>query len=459
MRKREQQGVTWRSGRPLLALVVVIILLVAACGGSEAKEAVPVAAAQAPATPGAVQVSPAAPSNLSTGTASSVSRPEGRSAAPAASGAAPTIQSLDVDAIVAAQEKVMTRIYDAVLPSVVRIQVTQKVGQPDSGLAPQDPGSPFAPDDFPQLPRIPDEFFRRGEGSGFVWDEQRHVVTNNHVIEEADSITVVFADGTEVAAKVLGADPDSDLAVLELQEFDETTKPLLLGDSGSLKVGQMAIAIGNPFGQDFTMTAGIISALGRMIRSGNSPFSIPEVIQTDAPMNPGNSGGPLLDRLARVVGVATQIISRSGSSAGIGFAIPIDTAKQVIPALISDGRYEYPWLGISGALLSRQIVQEMGLPKGTSGALVFEVVKESPADRAGLRGSDRTVVIDGQTLAVGGDTIIAINGSAVSRIDDLIIYLTNRTRPGDTVTLELIRGQGQREKVEVTLGKRPTSGQ
>lgn len=358
----------------------------------------------------------------------------------------------------AAQEKVMNRIYNTVLPSVVHIQVTQKVKQPDSGLLPQDPRSPFGPEGFPQPPRIPEEFFRRGEGSGFVWDEQGHVVTNNHVVQAADSVTVVFADGTEAAAKVLGTDPDSDLAVLELLGFDEATKPVLLGDSASLRVGQMAIAIGNPFGQEFTMTTGIVSALGRIIRSGNSPFSIPEVIQTDAPVNPGNSGGPLLDRKGRVVGVTTQIISRSGSSAGIGFAVPIDTAKQVIPALIRDGRYEYAWLGISGTGLGREIIQEMGLPRGTSGALVIEVAKDSPADRAGLRGSDRTVVIDGRTLALGGDTIVAINDSPVKGIDDLIIYLTNHTRPGDTVALELLRGQGQREEVGVTLGKRPNSG-
>jgi 2-alkenal reductase len=418
MRTREQQGVARLPGRTIPALAVVLILLVAACGGSEANEPAPAAAL----------------------------------------GAALTVESLDADAIVAAQEKVMSRIYDAVLPSVVQIRVTQKAKQPDSGLVPQEPRSPFGPEGFPNLPRIPEEFFRRGEGSGFIWDDQKHVVTNNHVIEEADSVTVVFADGTEVEAKVLGADPDSDLAVLELLGFDESTKPVLLGDSASLRVGQMAIAIGNPFGQEFTMTTGIVSALGRIIRSGNSPFSIPEVIQTDAPMNPGNSGGPLLDRQGRVVGVATQIISRSGSSAGIGFAVPIDTAKQVIPALISDGRYDYAWLGISGTGLSREIVQEMGLPRGTGGALVIEVAKDSPAERAGLRGSDRTVVVDGRTLALGGDTIVAINDSVVAGIDDLIIYLGNHTRPGDTVTLELVRGKGQREEVEVTLGKRPSSG-
>ena len=459
MRIWEQQSVARLPGRPLLALGVFLILLVSACGGSEAKEAAPVAASQAPAAPGAVQAPHAAPSNVAASTARLVSRPEDNPAAAAAPGAASTLQPLDADAIVAAQEKVMNRIYDLVLPSVVHIQVTQKVGQPDSGPLPQDPRSPFGPEGFPRPPRIPDEFFQRGEGSGFVWDEKGRVVTNNHVIQGADSVTVVFADGTEAVAKVLGADPDSDLAVLELLEFDEATKPVQLGDSGSLRVGHMAIAIGNPFGQEFTMTTGIVSALGRIIRSGSSPFSIPEVIQTDAPVNPGNSGGPLLDRLGRVVGVTTQIISRSGSSAGIGFAVPIDTAKQVIPALISDGRYEYAWLGISGTGLRREIVREMGLPRGTGGALVIEVANDSPADRAGLRGSDRTVVIDGQTLALGGDTIVAINGSPVKGIDDLITYLVNHTRPGETVTLELLRGQGQRATVGVTLGKRPSSGQ
>jgi 2-alkenal reductase len=453
----EHQSVTSLRTRALLALAVVLILLLAACAESVGKRDDPGEVAAAPAPPGAVQAPPAAAKTEAAGSASPVSRPVGGSAA-APPGSAPTIQPLDADDIVAAQEKVMSRVYDAVLPSVVQIQVTQKAKQADSGLAPQEPRSPFGPEGFPQLPRIPEEFFRRGEGSGFVWDDQGRVVTNNHVIQEADSITVVFANGAEAEAKVLGADPDSDLAVLELLGFDEATKPVVLGDSASLRVGQMAIAIGNPFGQEFTMTTGIVSALGRIIRGGNSPFSIPEVIQTDAPMNPGNSGGPLLDRQGRVVGVATQIISRSGSSAGIGFAIPIDTAKQVIPALISDGRYEYAWLGISGAGLRREIVREMGLPQGTGGALVIEVAKDSPADRAGLRGSDRTVVIDGQTLALGGDTIVAINSSPVKGIDDLITYLVNRTRPGDTVTLELLRGQGQREKVGVTLGKRPSSG-
>jgi 2-alkenal reductase len=269
---------------------------------------------------------------------------------------------------------------------------------------------------------------------------------------------VIFADRTEIEARVLGTDPDSDLAVLELDESKDDARPVTLGDSDALRVGQMAVAIGNPFGQEFTMTSGIISALGRTIRSGASSFSIPEVVQTDAPINPGNSGGPLLDRQGRVVAVTTQIISRSGVSAGIGLSVPINAAKQVIPALIEDGSYEYSWLGITGITLRPEVAERMDLPRETGGVLVIQVADDSPAERAGLNGSDSTVSIEGVPYPVGGDIIVAIEGTALPLMSDLIAFLTGNTRPGDKVVLDIIRDGDQREQLDVTLGKRPDSG-
>jgi 2-alkenal reductase len=279
------------------------------------------------------------------------------------------------------------------------------------------------------------------------------------VVEGADRVTVVFADRAEVEARVIGADPDSDLAVLELVEPKDNAVPVALGNSDVLRVGQMAVAIGNPFGQEFTMTTGIVSGLGRTIRSGSSRFSIPEVVQTDAPINPGNSGGPLLDRHGRVIGVNTQILSRSGVNSGVGFSVPINTAKRVIPALIEDGRYEYSWLGITGATLRSVVAERMDLPRDTQGALVIEVSEDSPAGRAGLRGSDGSFTLDGVEYPTGGDVIVAITGVPVRDMDDLIAYLVSKTRPGDTVPMEVMREGQERETLEVTLGKRPNAGQ
>jgi len=215
------------------------------------------------------------------------------------------------------------------------------------------------------------------------------------------------------------------------------------------------MAIGNPFGQEFTITSGIVSAVGRTIRSGNSQFSIPEVIQTDASINPGNSGGPLLDRQGRVIGVNTQIISRSGANSGIGFAVPINTAKRVIPALIEDGRYEYAWLGISGTTLTPDVAELMDLPRDTRGALVIDVTVDGPAEKSGLQGSDRSQRLEGVEYRLGGDIIVAIGDAAIQNIDDLIIYLVDNSRPDDETVLEVIRGEGEREKIKVKLAQRP----
>ena len=433
-----------RSGFVLIAALVLGLVL-AACGGSE-RELAPTTARGSATVKAATDVSP---SEVKTSASNSADTTNSLpSSASGANGLTPSIEVLDADAIVAAHEAVLVRLYETLLPSVVHIRVSQRMASGE--ITPPLPDLP--------LPEFPEDFSQRGEGSGFVWDDEGHIVTNNHVIQGADRVTVVFADGTELEAKVIGTDPDSDLAVLELPEPKRDAGPVILGDSDSLKVGQMAVAIGNPFGQEFTMTTGIVSALGRTIRSGNSPFSIPEVIQSDTPINPGNSGGPLLDRHGRVIGVNTQMMSRSGVSSGVGFSVPINTAKRVIPALIEDGHYEYSWLGITGSTLRPVVAEHMDLPRDTGGALVIQVSDDSPADRAGLRAGDSTFILDGMEFSVGGDIIVAIAGSAVRDMDDLIAFLVANTRPDDKVTLEVIRDE-QREELEVTLGKRPDSRQ
>ncbi len=370
--------------------------------------------------------------------------------APAA--AAPAAQQGDV---LATYEDALSKIYEATVPSVVSIKVTQKVeGQTDM-FHPFGFGSPDSPS--PSDPRQPQEFFNRGQGTGFVWDTEGHIVTNNHVVADASDVEVIFADGTSAKAEVLGADPNSDLAVIKVDMPASELKPVTLGDSDQVKVGQLTIAIGNPFGQEFTMTSGIVSAVGRTIQSGNSAFSIPKAIQTDASINPGNSGGPLLNREGAVIGINSQILSRTGGNNGIGFAVPINTAKQVVPTLIKGENYEYAWLGISGATVSPEIIDGMKLPADTQGALVIDITQDSPADKAGLVGSDKTLTVNGEELQLGGDVITAIEGQPIKAMDDLISYLIQQTRPGDTVKLDVIRANGKTETVSVTLGVRPSA--
>ena len=300
-----------------------------------------------------------------------------------------------------------------------------------------------------------DFFFRNGEGSGFVWSAEGHIVTNQHVVADADRVTVIFPDGLELIAEVLGTDADSDLAVLKIEVPSGGLVPIELGDSSDVKVGPLAIAIGNPFGQEFTTTTGIVSAVGRTIRGGNTQFSIPQVIQTDAAINPGNSGGPLLDRLGRVIGINTQIISRTGASTGIGFAVPINAAKQVIPELIEHGEFAYAWLGISGNTVRREILELMDLPSETRGALVIDLARSGPAETAGLAGASRTEETAIGLAPVGGDIIVGIDGSPIKSMDDLITYLIENTRPGDRIAVDVIREGGETATIEVVLGTRP----
>ena len=257
---------------------------------------------------------------------------------------------------------------------------------------------------------------------------------------------------------MLGSDPDSDLAVLQVEDTDYRMPAVELGDSSLVEPGHFALALGNPFGQEFTITDGIISAVGRTIRSGNSQFSIPQVIQTDAPINPGNSGGPLLDRRGQVIGVNSQIISRTGANSGIGFAVPINTAKRVIPSLIETGRYEYSWLGISGASVMGDMAEANGLPRDTRGALIIEISPDGPAAQGGMVGSDSSEPMDGVDFPVGGDVLVAIDDVEIEDMDELITYLINNTRPGDEIEAEVIRHGGERETMTITLGTRPSPG-
>ncbi len=359
---------------------------------------------------------------------------------------------------VAAVQRTLESIYDQVNPSVVNIRVVQQADVVSSAI-PEIPGFPFrffAPPDIPQGPQ-----YRQGAGSGFVWDKEGHIVTNNHVVAGADKISVTFYDGTTVSGKVVGTDPDSDLAVVKVDISADRLKPVQLADSTQLKVGQLAVAIGNPFALKGTMTVGIVSALGRLLpvesQDGQGPgYSIPDMIQTDAPINPGNSGGVLVNDQGQVIGVTSAIISPVGTSAGIGFAIPSAIVEKVVPVLISGGHYEHPWLGVSGTSLNPDLARAMKLNADQRGALVVDVVPGSPAEEAGLRGSDRQVQIDGQDVRVGGDVIVAVDGQPVKEFDDVVTYLARAAEVGQKITLSLLR-QGQEETVQVELAARPKS--
>lgn len=295
-------------------------------------------------------------------------------------------------------------------------------------------------------------------GSGFVIDPEGHIVTNAHVIEQADYLQVSFADGTVTRAEVLGKDPYSDLAVMRVDIPQAQLWPLELGDSDTLRVGQRVIAIGNPFGLEGTMTVGIISALGRslpaQVLAGEGYFSNPDIIQTDATINPGNSGGPLLDLHGRVIGVNTAIRSDTGVNAGVGFAVPVNTLKRVVPHLIEEGTYHYPYLGITSdtRFTVAELAEPLGLPV-TYGVLISGVQPGTGAARAGLRGGDHEVEVRGTAVRAGGDIIVAINGYRLRSFDDLVAYLVRETEVGQEVTLTIIRN-GELMEVPVVLGER-----
>ncbi len=301
--------------------------------------------------------------------------------------------------------------------------------------------------------------------SGWVWDTDGHIVTNNHVVDGATSMTVTLYDGSTVDATLTGTDADSDLACIKVNPADVTAagirlEPVTVGDSTQLKVGQLVIAIGNPFGLQGTMTVGFISGLGRLLPANQNAvgpsYSIPDIIQTDAAINPGNSGGVLLDDTGKVIGVPSSIATTSGATEGVGFAIPAGIVKQVIPALIKSGKYDHPYFGISLISVTPAIAKAMNLSSTQRGALVETVTAGGPADKAGIKASQNQTTISGQQVGIGGDVIIAYNGQTVKTSDDLIALLARSGVVGQSVTLTVIRS-GKQMDVQVTLGVRPAS--
>lgn len=348
---------------------------------------------------------------------------------PVNAAAAPVLQSGGL----AAYEDTLEQIYQQVNPSVVSIDVV--ISGQSGGFSSRQ--SPFG-----------SQGGGEALGSGFVWDTQGHIVTNNHVVSGATDITVTFSDGTSAPAKLVGADPNADLAVIQVSANAAQLHPVTLADSSQVKVGQVAIAIGNPYGLSNTMTSGIVSALSRSIPAGEAglsssggTYTIPDIIQTDAAINPGNSGGILVDDLGQVIGVTAAIQSSTDANSGIGFVIPANIVKRVVPSLISTGSYDHPYMGISGASVDSQVTQQVNLPDGTRGVIVANVVSGGPASKAGVQSND---------------VITAVDGHAITRFDELTSYLFNNTQVGQTVTLTILR-QGAEKTVRLTLGAIPSS--
>ena len=331
-------------------------------------------------------------------------------------------------------ERRIVSVYDHVSPSVVSI-TTQVMRQ----------------DFFFNV--VPEE----GSGSGFVLDKEGHILTNYHVIEGAERIEVAFGDQLSAPADVVGYDARNDVAVLKVNAPEAALEPVVLGESDNLQVGQWAIAIGNPFGQfGRTLTTGVISALGRSLQWPDGR-SISGMIQTDASINKGNSGGPLLDSSGRVIGINSAIFSPTGTSAGVGFAVPIDTIKRMLPDLLSVGRYRHPWLGVRYAYnITPGLAEVLKLPTN-AGLLLVEIYSTSPLAGAGVLGAQRQDVIGNQRVYTGGDILIAVDGQAVTNLDQLESLLEKNYRVGDSVTLTIIR-EGQTKQVTVELVEEPAPG-
>ena len=299
-----------------------------------------------------------------------------------------------------------------------------------------------------------DQILPASQGSGFLYDTERHIVTNAHVVDGAEQIDVTFSDGTIRSAEIVGEDLHSDLAVILVEEVPAGVNPLPLGSLDSVVVGQSVVAIGNPFGLEGTLTRGIVSALGRTIPALTT-FSIPQAIQTDAAINPGNSGGPLMNLRGEVIGVNAQIETGgvSNSNSGVGFAIPVNIVQKVAPALIQNGSFDWPWLGVRGSSLDLGTIEAMQLPVDR-GAYLWQIIEGGPADKSGLVGASRTVEYDGRPVDVGGDVVTAIDGQPVGSFDDLLIYVSLNGAPGQEVTLTILR-DGEYRDVKVVLEKRP----
>jgi S1-C subfamily serine protease len=342
---------------------------------------------------------------------------------------------VDEQAAANAMEAQVEAVYQATSPSVVNITNRSYIYYRFMGSVPQE-----------------------GTGSGFVYDTQGHILTNYHVIENADELLVTLADGQVYPAEVVGSDSTNDLAVLHIDAGASLPPPLTLGDSRDLKVGQTVLAIGNPFGLQRTLTTGVVSALGRVIESPDANQFIGEAIQTDAAINPGNSGGPMLDLQGRVIGINSQILSTSGSSAGIGFAVSANTAQRVVPRLIQQGYYPHAWLGADFVALTSatvNVLQQAGIDLPTdSGLLVLDTTSGGPADRAGIRAGSQVVRMGRYQFPVGGDIIVAVDGKPLTDLETLTLYLEAEKTVGDTVTLTVRRDNAELT-VSVILQEQP----
>ena len=397
---------------PKLIIAVILLLLIAACQSAQV------------ATP-----SSAVPSTPVNALASYQAQ------------AHPTPTPIPQEIIDAADAEyvLLENIYDRVTPSVVYIDVT--INTPQAGVSDQ------------------------ASGSGFIYDDQGHIVTNAHVVNGATDIQITFHDGFVAPATLVGLDAYSDMAVVKVDNVDKSRLvPVVFGDSDKLHVGQRAIAIGNPFGLASSMTVGIISGLGRQLPSAElvnnsvGGFNNPSIIQVDTDINPGNSGGPLLDSHGQVIGVNTAIRTDTGTFQGVGFAVPSKTVQHVIPQLIQNGKVEYSWLGIStvpsdDGLSIAGLADQLKLPV-TAGVLVTGVTRNSPASKAGLHGGDHAVLVRGNNVCAGGDIIVAVNDLYVNSMDDLVAYLVSNTKPGDTVKLLIVRGTNTFD-LPLTLEARP----
>jgi 2-alkenal reductase len=340
--------------------------------------------------------------------------------------ATPTPLSEEALAPIDIEEQLITNLYQRVSPAVVHI--TARIYTMDFFRGP-----------------VPSE----GTGSGFIVDDIGHIVTNNHVIEGAESIEVTFADESRVSARVIGADPLNDLAIILPEKLPSGFKPVTLGSSEEIRVGQRAIAIGNPFGLERTLTSGVISAVGRPLRVSEDNF-IFNVIQTDAAINPGNSGGPLLDSRGQVIGVNTAIRE---DAEGIGFAVPVDTLKRVMSALIDKGEYPHPFLGVLGYSITPELADMLDLPT-ERGVLIAQLYQNGPADVAGIHGAEQEITIGNRRILTGGDIITAINGEAVRDWLGYLAFLELQTDVGDTVLLTILR-EGKEIAIEASLIAQP----
>jgi 2-alkenal reductase len=331
--------------------------------------------------------------------------------------------------IITDEDQVLIELYNRVNPAVVNI-ITYSNDQSDSTLP-------------------------TGQGSGFVYDANGHIVTNAHVVHGSDDIEVVFSDNTIRRGTVVGEDLHSDLAVVKVDSLPPNVQPMELGDINDIAVGQTVVAIGNPFGLGGTLTRGIVSAIGRTIPA-LTVFSIPQAIQTDAPINPGNSGGPLLNLRGEVIGVNAQIETsgENRANSGVGFAIPVSIVSRVIPVLIESGKFRWAWFGVQGTSLSPNIIEAMNVPF-EKGAYLIEVIEDGPSDKANLQGATRQVTINGRTVDIGGDVITAINGESISSFEDLLIYISLFASPNQEVTVTIWRN-GEYKDVPVTLEERPS---